>query len=298
MNAILKELGFGADDRVVVVHADDVGMCHASIPAWLDLVEAGLLSSASAMPACPWFPLVAEACRKSPELDIGVHLAITSEWATQRWTPLTSCDPAAGLVDSAGYFWSDVSHCRERARPASVAAEIAAQIGRASAAGLGPTHVDTHMHALYCRAFLGPYVDSSLAAGLLPVLTRREGELYPRPPAEERPAVSALLVGWEARGVPVFDHITILNLADEREAPAAAKAAFNATRPGLTYLVFHPARDTPELRAMTDRWAHRVNEYRTFLDAALRRHVADLGIQVIGCRPLYEVLRRSTTDAR
>ena len=101
MNSALKDLGFGADDRVVVVHADDVGMCHASVPAWLDLVEAGSISSASAMPACPWFPLVATACRESPALDVGVHLAITSEWATLRWGPLTTRDEGSGLVDRA-----------------------------------------------------------------------------------------------------------------------------------------------------------------------------------------------------
>ena len=142
------------------------------------------------------------------------------------------------------------------------------------------------MHALYCRAFLGSYIDASLADELPPILTCRGGELYPRTPKEDLPAVARLVAGAESRGVPVFDHFVKLNLADEREALAAAKAAFEALMPGLTFLIIHPARDTPELRAMSDRWAHRVNEYRTFLDPSLRRHVADRGIQVIGC-PRY-----------
>jgi hypothetical protein len=298
MNAILKELGFSADDRVVVVHADDVGMCQASVPAWLDLVDAGLLSSATAMPACPWFPLVAAACRASPGLDLGVHLAITSEWDSYRWGPLTTRDEAGGLVDPSGSFWPTLTSCREHARPDAVAGEIAAQIRRARATGIDLTHVDTHMHALYCRQFLGPYVGSALGAGLLPILTCRGGELYPRPPAEDRPTIGAWVASWAARGVPVFDHFTMLNLADEHQALTVAKAAFDALEPGLTYLALHPARDTPELRAMSDRWPHRANEYRTFLDPSLRRHVVDRGIQVIGCRPIRDVMRRALADGR
>lgn len=247
-------------------------------------------------------PLVSaggEACRESPELDVGVHLAITSEWNTFRWGPLTTRDEAAGLVDRAGYFWQTVTLCREHARPEAVATEITTQIGRARTAEIDLTHVDTHGYALYCRAFLGPYVEASLSVGLPPILlTCRGEELYPRLPAEERPAVGALMVGWAARGVPIFDHFMVLNLADEREALATAKAVFDALEPGLTYLILHPARDTPELRAISDRWAHRVNEYRTFLDPALRRHVADRGIQVIGCRAIRDVMRRALADGR
>ena len=55
MNPYLQQLGFQADDRVVVVHADDIGMCHATLPAIDELMAFGLVTSASAMVPCPWF---------------------------------------------------------------------------------------------------------------------------------------------------------------------------------------------------------------------------------------------------
>jgi predicted glycoside hydrolase/deacetylase ChbG (UPF0249 family) len=298
MNAMLKELGFEPDDRVVVVHADDVGMCQATIPAWLDLAQDGLLSSASVMPVSPWFSHVAKLCRQRPDLDVGVHLAITSEWETYRWGSLACRDPATGLVDDFGCFWPTVELCWEHARNDAVRDEIAVQLHRALDFGIDLTHVDTHMHAMYFQGFLRSYVETALSAGLPPVLTFKDGDLYPRLLPEHRPGVRDLVPAWTARGVPIFDHLTILNLSDTDRALDTAKAAFDAIRPGLTYLICHPAHDTPELRAMTDRWAHRVNEYHTFMNPLLRRHVIESGIHIIGCRGLRDSMRRVLADAQ
>ena len=89
MNPFLQRLGFGADDRVVIVHADDVGMCHATIPAAADLFDAGLVSSAAAMVPCGWFPAAARHCREAPTIDMGVHVTLTCEWQTPRWAPIS-----------------------------------------------------------------------------------------------------------------------------------------------------------------------------------------------------------------
>ena len=79
MNPYLKQLGFDKNDRVAVIHADDVGMCQATIPAFAELIEFGLLSSGAAMVPCPWFLEAASYCRQNPDADMGVHLTLTSE---------------------------------------------------------------------------------------------------------------------------------------------------------------------------------------------------------------------------
>jgi hypothetical protein len=73
VNSFLKKLGYSPDDRVAIVHADDVGMCQASLSAFIDLVEFGLVSSGSTIVPCPWFPSVVDFCRANPEVDMGVH---------------------------------------------------------------------------------------------------------------------------------------------------------------------------------------------------------------------------------
>ena len=114
INPYLQQLGFQADDRVVVVHADDIGMCHATLPAIDELMAFGLVTSASAMVPCPWFLEAASWHRRNPQFDLGIHLTLTSEWQHYRWGPLSCRDEESGLVDDQGYF-----HGTPRTSPAS-----------------------------------------------------------------------------------------------------------------------------------------------------------------------------------
>ncbi|GAF81194.1 unnamed protein product, partial [marine sediment metagenome] len=80
-NPALKKIGFSDLDRLVIFHADDIGMCQGSLSAYDDLLTFGLLSSAATMVPCPWFPAVGMFYRNHPnkeKLDIGVHLTLNS----------------------------------------------------------------------------------------------------------------------------------------------------------------------------------------------------------------------------
>ena len=77
-NPILKKLGYSNNDRLVIIHTDDIGMCHASVQAYSELVDFGLISSGATMVPCPWFPQVAMFCRQNTKVDMGVHLPLTS----------------------------------------------------------------------------------------------------------------------------------------------------------------------------------------------------------------------------
>ena len=72
-NPFLKKLGFSDNDRAVIIHTDDIGMCHASVQAFKDLWAFGTISSGATMVPCPWFPAVAQMCRENPDMDMGVH---------------------------------------------------------------------------------------------------------------------------------------------------------------------------------------------------------------------------------
>ncbi|GGL93322.1 hypothetical protein GCM10010840_34200 [Deinococcus aerolatus] len=120
---------------MVVFHADDLGMCQATVSAYQELHGAGLLSSAAVMMPCAWAPAAAQAIRALPTADVGVHWTLTSEWSASRWGPLT-CAPA--LTDGQGYFHIGVAEARQ-AHPATVRTELAAQLDRALAWGLDIT---------------------------------------------------------------------------------------------------------------------------------------------------------------
>lgn len=119
MNAaasILRELGFGPEDRVVIVHADDIGMCHSTLPAIDELMAFGLVTSASAMVPCPWFVGVVAWHRLNPRFDLGIHLTLTSEWEQYRWGPVSTRAEAGGLLDDHGFFHRTTAAVRRLAR--------------------------------------------------------------------------------------------------------------------------------------------------------------------------------------
>jgi chitin disaccharide deacetylase len=282
-NPFLKKLGFGATDRVVVINADDIGMYHATLPAFLNLVDNGLVSSGSVMVPCAWFAEVARACRNRPSLDLGVHLTLTSEWDGYRWGPLSTRDPESGLIDEEGYFYRNQSMW-ERPDPQVVREEMRAQVRRARQAGLDLTHLNCHMFATLDTRLVGEYVGLGFDEQL-PVLMVRQPQWVEI--LSER-AISE----WEGQGLPVFDHMREMYL----NKPAAgrlrqATEVFEELPPGLTYFMIHPAQDTPELRAIGEDWQQRVADYETFMSAELRECVRQAGVQVIGWRVLRDAMR-------
>ena len=148
----------------LVIHADDVGMCHGANRAFVELSHAGAITSGSVMVACPWFPEIAEiaagdaSLAGNASLDVGVHLTLNAEKAHYRWRPVSNPSPASGLVDDDGYLWHRVAQVRKAAHPDAVEAEWRAQIDRALAAGIDVTHLDTHMGSALAPEWCDRYI--------------------------------------------------------------------------------------------------------------------------------------------
>src|SRR5689334_1183946 len=237
-NPLLKKLGFSAGDRVVVINADDVGMCQATLPAFFDLVDEGLLSSGSMMVPCPWFAEAARACRTRPTVDVGIHLTLTSEWDGYRWGPLSTRDPASGLVDDEGYFYRNQSMWRAP-NPQMIRAEMRAQVRHARQAGLDLTHLNCHMFAMLDPLLIGEYVGLGFNEAL-PVLMVRQ-------PQWVEILSERCIREWEEQGLPVFDHMRELYLHKTAEGRLQqALDVFGQLPTGLTYFMIQPATDTPE----------------------------------------------------
>jgi predicted glycoside hydrolase/deacetylase ChbG (UPF0249 family) len=291
-NPVLRKLGLAADDRVVIIHADDIGMCQASVAAFVDLAEFGLISSGAAMVPCPWFPAAAIDCRAHPERDLGVHSTITCEWDACRWGPISTRDLESGLIDAEGYFYRSTTEAQAHGSIEAVARELAAQVERALAAGMRPTHIDTHMGAMYSSAFLPIYLQTARRYRLPPMFFRADQARWRANGMETELAAAAARLSQEleADGVPLLDHIFMLPLDDPADRLGQARRAFDALAPGLTHFIIHPAHDTPELRASSASWPSRVADYQTFMSEELRAYIRSTGVQVIGYRALQELM--------
>ena len=294
-NPVLRRLGFSDHDRVVLIHTDDIGMCQATVDAFADLADFGLISCASTMVPCPWFPLAADFCRRHPAVDMGVHLDLTCEWDLYRWGPISTRAPGSGLIDREGYLYRTSKEVQQYGDPEAVSCELQAQVERALAAGIDVTHVDTHMgtvgHARFIQAYLQLVLRYHVPA-MLPRLDQAAWEARGVDSASASMAVEALNQ-IEESGVPVLDGMLMLPLEQPAERIEQAKRAFDALPVGLTHFIIHPAKDTPELRALANTWPARVADYQAFMSEELRDYVRQSDLQVIGYRALRELVRKS-----
>lgn len=291
-NPVLRRLGLNDTDRAVIVHADDIGMCQASNSAYAKLIETGGISSAALMPPCAWFPAAAAFCRAHPAVDMGVHTTLTSEWDDCRWGPLSTRDPASGLMDDEGYFYRSTKEAQRHAEPAAAQRELAAQIERALAAGLSPTHIDTHMGAVLHPALIRGYIELALRHHLVPMLPRMDNTRLQQHglSAEDADSTARLFADLEDAGVPLIDHIAGMPLDDPRDQLDYARRAFDALPPGISVFILHPAEDTPELRAIAPDWPSRVANFETFMRPDIPRYLEQIGARVIGYRALQALL--------
>jgi predicted glycoside hydrolase/deacetylase ChbG (UPF0249 family) len=295
MPTTLERLGFMPDDRVAIVHADDIGMCHAANAALRQSWGYGLLTSCAVMAPCAWFPEAAALARATPGMDMGVHITLTSEWDSLRWGPVSTRDPASGLLDGEGYFWRSVPELVAHARPAAVAAEMRAQIEMALRAGIDVTHIDAHMGAALQPPFIEAYV--GLAAeyrvpAFVPHLSDEALLRQGASPADRR-LYRRLLDGMNAAGVPRIDHwFGAWGRAPETNLLQGFRAAFASVEPGITHLLCHPSLPGDELLAITSgRWLERVADAQAFQIPDFADYLNEIGVRRIGYRALRDLMR-------
>ena len=294
-NPLLKKLGYSDNDRLVIIHTDDIGMCQASVDAFRDLWEFGTISSGAVMVPCPWFPAVARLCRERPEIDMGIHATLNAEWENYRWAPISTRDPNSGLLDADGYFHQWHPAVYDQAQFDAVATELNAQLTRALAAGIDVTHIDSHMGTIMHPKFVQTYLQAG-AANLLP-------NMLPRPTApgfwmmenneEARTVYLPILRQLEEQGLPMLDGLSFMPLNQPDGQLELAKNLLGNLPVGITHFIMHPSTDTPELRALAPDWESRVENYKTFMSDELKTFIEAEDIHVIGYRPIRDALRNS-----
>src|SRR4051812_13430635 len=147
--SIAERLGHSAGSKLLILHADDLGVAHSENAASFDALDRGAVNSASVMMPTPWVTEVATYAKSHPNADLGLHLTLTSEWHTYRWGSVESKDRVPSLLDADGTMPRDARTVASRAKIAEVERELRAQVERALAMGIRPTHLDSHMGALF-----------------------------------------------------------------------------------------------------------------------------------------------------
>src|SRR6188768_3079428 len=133
--SLAERLGYPAGTKLLIIHADDLGVSHSENMASIRAMEKGVVNSASIMVPCPWFPEIAAYAKTHPSTCFGLHLTLTSEWKLYKWGPVTSHDQVPSLLTPQGYLNETDSAFMHNAKAAEVEKELRSQIERAKQFG-------------------------------------------------------------------------------------------------------------------------------------------------------------------
>lgn len=282
---VAERLGYPRDAKLLILHADDLGAAHSIDAATFDALDKGVISSASIMMPTPWVTEVAAYARSHPDADLGLHLTLTSEWATYRWGTVASADKVPSLLDSTGTLPSETDPVAAKAKLSEVEQEIRAQIDRARALGIRPTHLDSHMGALFMSP---PLLATYAKAGhehRLPFLALRVN-----------PFDSKMPMPLAANDIPLD---AIIQAGTEVPRDKWKEFYLNAIanlKPGISEIIVHLGHDDAELQAVTvnhEPWgsAWRQRDYEVVNSPEFRKALQDNHIILVKWRDLQKLVQ-------
>ena len=319
-----ERLGWGKNDRVLILHMDDAGMSHDSNLGIERVLENGAARSLSVMMPTPWVPEIVHYINAHPGTDAGLHLTLTSEWHEYRWGPLAGILAVPGLVDPEGAMWSSVPAVVQHAKADEVDREIRAQVDRAERMGFHPTHLDTHMGTVYASpAFVAKYIELGIEKHI-PVMVPgghdtyiqadrngqriaelkrsgkyREGMALPEDPMMA-PVHALAKKLWDA-GLPVLDDLH--NTSYDWKVPADVvnddeklrrwrtdryMETLAELKPGLTMVIMHCTAPTEVFASISNSGALRKADMLAMLDPRFQAFLKEQGFIVSTWREAME----------
>ena len=285
--SLAAKLGYKPDAKLLIIHADDLGVAHSENIASILAMKIGMVNSASIMMPCPWVSEIADYAKENPSADLGLHLTLTSEWKHMKWSPVAPLGQVKSLVDSLGFFYDNCMDFGKYAKVEEVDIELRAQIKKAYKMGIRPTHLDTHMGCLIFNSaeVFGVYLKLGREYKI-PVMVGRfflqtvpqkfKDLIHPEDIIIEK-ILTAGPTDFET-GMAKFYENTLKNLS-----------------PGIQVLLIHTAFDNAEMQALTidhplwgAKW--RQEDFDFFTSKSCEKILKKEDIQLITWRQLQKVV--------
>lgn len=284
-----QRLGYPKDTKLLIIHADDIGVSHAENMASIYAMEKGSVNSGSIMVPCPWFMEIASYASSHPTVDFGLHLTLTSEWTLYKWGPVAAQSLVPGLITDKGFFNDNNAAVIKNATPQEVEKELRSQIERAIKFGIDPTHFDAHM---FCAISDPRFVSVLLKLGReykVPVLLNPEA-----------------IKKWI--NIDLTEHITDKDILVDKLYMAFpedyAKGMDNfyseilkSLKPGLSCILMHAGYDGEEMRGIMQEhtgygadW--RQDDFTFFTSEKCKKLLAEGNIKLITWREIRDKLVR------
>ena len=270
-------LGYPPDARLLIINADDFGLCHAIDDAIFRSLTEGVTCSTTLMAPCPWALHAMHLLKENPAIPFGVHLTVVCETDHYRWGPLTCKDKVPSLVDEAGYFYSfeRIPELLAQVKLDELELEFRAQIETVLAAKLTPTHLDWH-----CLRGGG-------GAAIVELMLRLARDYGLAMRAVDRPWIDKL----QRQGLPTTDHVFLDSYGLETAEKSARYAQLLRDLPvGLSEWAVHPGFDNAEMRAIGSLGPQvRQADVDFLISAQAREVIQQEGITLLSYQPLQQV---------
>jgi predicted glycoside hydrolase/deacetylase ChbG (UPF0249 family) len=272
-----KLLGYPADARLLIINADDFGMCHATNAAIFRSLTEGVICSTTLMVPCSWASHAMRLLTENPSIPFGVHLTVIGDTMNYRWRPVTCRDKVPSLVDETGYFYQfeRMHEFLAQARLDELEVEFRAQIETVLADNLKPTHLDWHALRIAKRLEIFDVMFKLAREYGLALRVREE----------------SLIEKVRRQGLPTNDY----DFLDSYHLDTAGKLAryiqlLRDLPAGLSEWAVHPGLENAELLAIEPDGARvRQADLDSMVSAQVREAIQQEGITLLSYKPLQKV---------
>jgi chitin disaccharide deacetylase len=281
---IQERLGYPKSTKLLIIHADDIGVSHSENVASIQAMEKGVVNSGSIMVPCPWFPEIAVYAKDHPGIDLGLHLTLTAEWKNYKWGPVLN-DEVKSLLTDKGFLTDGSVNLAQTAKIEEVEKELRAQIERSIQFGIDPTHFDSHMGILFqSPALLQTYIKLGREYKVPVLLANRGGNIDIKQFINDKDVIT--------------DQVYIATPADYAKGSRNFYVnVFKSIQPGLNCILLHAAFDDAEMQAVTIDHpdygaAWRQADFDFFTSEECRKLIKEQNIQLITWKEIRDKLVR------
>ena len=282
---LAERLGYPANSRLLIIHADDLGMMHTVNTAIFEAFDKHWITSASILVPCPWFPEVAQWAKTHPDADLGVHLALNVDWTSYRWPPVSAQPKGSSLLDADGYLPLTSEYVAAHAKMPDVTEETRAQVDKAKAAGIHLSHLDTHMGTIVSTDDLTAVYLATGQAYKLPVLLSRKDNAHDMDLSKLHLPPNAIVLDGVLEIMPGVPQSRWLD---------AYKKMLQLLPPGTYQLIVHLAHNDAEIQGATfdhPDWGAewRQNDLDLVQNPEFQKFLKDQGFILISWRDLAKL---------
>jgi predicted glycoside hydrolase/deacetylase ChbG (UPF0249 family) len=219
-----------------------------------------------------------------------VHLTLTSEWKNYRWGPVAGKSAVPGLVDKQGYLWQDVTGVVNHASPDEFEAEIRAQVDKAVAMGIHPTHLDSHMGTCFQPQFIQRYVEVGLEKSIPILMFGGHMQHIGAEAGQFKPLLRSLAEQLWSAGLPVIDDLVTqpTQSPEYEQRKSELIALLREMKPGITQIIVHCTEPTEVFSHISGSGPARQAELRLMTDPEVKAFIESEGIVLTNWRELKE----------